>query len=329
MKVCIFGAGAVGGNIATRLVAANADEVAVVARGAQLQAIRARGLTLRTGGKEIHAKPQVATDDPSTLPPQDIIAVAVKATAALPAAAAAIGKLLAPNGSAVFLINGIPWWWRHGLPGAAATLPLLDPDGALWNHVKPERTLGCVVHLPNDLVEPGVIVHTGPDHLILGEPDGAASPRLKAVAAMFERGGIDARVSSDIRRDIWQKLALNASGNTLAALTRVDLGGLGADPGLCEVSIKLMREALAVAAAQGWDLRAEMDIEKLARRGKPGQRPSMLQDVLQKRAMETEALLGQIQAFARDLKVATPTIDVILPLLRGLDGALRAATPET
>ena len=324
MKVCIFGAGAVGGNMATRLVAAKADEVSVVARGAQLQAIRARGLTLRTGGKEIHAKPETATDDPSTLPPQDVVAVAVKATAALPAAAAAIGKLLAPNGCAVFLINGIPWWWRYGLPGAAATLPLLDPDGALWNHVKPERTLGCVVHCPNDLVEPGVIVHTGTNHLILGEPDNSNSARVKAVADMFMRGGIETHLSTDIRRDVWQKLALNASGNTLAALTRVDLGGLGADPGLCELSIKVMREALAVAAAQGWDLRAEMDVEKLARRGKPGQRPSMLQDVTQKRAMEVEALLGQIQAFARDLRIATPNIDVILPLLRGLDGALRA-----
>jgi 2-dehydropantoate 2-reductase len=323
MKVCIFGAGAVGGNIATRLVAAKADEIAVVARGAQLQAIRSRGLTLRMGGKEIHAKPEIATDDPSTLPPQDVVAVSVKATAALPAAAAAIGKLLAPNGCAVFLNNGIPWWWRHGLPGAGGTLPLLDPDGALWNHVKPERTLGCVVYCPNETVEPGVIVHTGVNHFVFGEPDGSHSPRLKAVTEMFIRGGIDARISTDIRRDIWQKLVLNASGNTLAALSRMDLGGVGADPDLRAVSVSVMREALAVAAAQGWDLSAEMDVDKLARRGQPGQRPSMLQDVLQKRALEVEALLGQIQAFARDLKIATPSIDVILPLLRGLDRSLR------
>ena len=300
------------------------DEISIVARGAQLQAIRTRGLTLRTGGQEIHAKAPIATDDPSTLPPQDVIAVSVKATAALPAAAAAVGKLLAPNGCAVFLINGIPWWWRHGHVGATGTLPLLDPDAALWNHVKPERTLGCVVHLPNEIVEPGVIVHTGVNHLILGEPDGSTTARLQAAVDMFKRGGIDTHISTDIRRDVWQKLALNASGNTLAALTRVDLGGLGIDPGLCELSIKIMREAIAVAAAQGWDLTAEMDVEKLARRGKPGQRPSMLQDVAHKRALEVEALLGQIQAFARDLKVATPSIDVILPLLRGLDGALRA-----
>lgn len=325
MKVCIFGAGAVGGHIATRLIAAQADEIAVVARGAQLQAMRARGLTLRTGGKEIHAKPATVTDDPSTLPPQDVVAVSVKATGALPAAAAAVGRLLAPNGCAVFMINGIPWWWRHGRAGESGTLPLLDPENALWNHVKPERTLGCVVHMPNEIVEPGVIVHTGTNHLVLGEPDDSASARLQAVAAMFTRGGIDTRISTDIRRDVWQKLALNASGNTLAALTRIDLGGLGTDPGLCELSIKVMREAIAVAGAQGWDLAAEMDVEKLARRGKPGQRPSMLQDVTHGRALEVEALLGQIQAFARELKIATPSIDVILPLLRGLDKSIRAA----
>jgi 2-dehydropantoate 2-reductase len=325
MKVCIFGAGAVGGNIATRLVAGNADEVSIVARGAQLQAIRTRGLTLRSGGAELRAKPAVATDNPSTLPPQDVVAVAVKATAAMPAAAQAIGKLLAPDGCAIFMINGIPWWWRHALPGTPATLPLLDPDNALWNYVKPERALGCVVHCPNDLVEPGVIVHTGVNHFILGEPDNSSSPRLTAAADMLRRANIDTRLSTDIRRDIWQKLALNASGNTLSALTQIDLGGLGTDPGLCELSMKVMREALEVAAAQGWDLRADMDVEKLARRGKPGQRPSMLQDVLQKRPMEVEALLGQIQAFARELTISTPNVDVILPLLRGLDRSLRGA----
>lgn len=325
MKVCIFGAGAVGGHIATRLLAAKADEISVVARGAQLQAMRTRGLTLRTGGKEVHAKPALATDDPSTLPPQDVVAVGIKATGALPAAAAAIGKLLAPDGCAIFMINGIPWWWRHGIKGETGTLPLLDPAGDLWKYVKPERTLGCVVHMPNEVVEPGVIVHTGPNHLVLGEPDNSSSARLKAVTDLFTRAGIEIKVSNDIRRDVWQKLALNASGNTLAALTRIDLGGLGTDPGLCELSIKVMREAIAVAARQGWDLTAEMDVEKLARRGKPGQRPSMLQDVTAGRAIETDALLGQIQAFARELQVPTPAIDVIVPLLRGLDKSMRGA----
>src|SRR5688572_5310262 len=130
MKVCIFGAGAVGGNIATRLVAAGKDEISVVARGAILKAIRERGLTLRSAGKETTAKPGIATEDPSALPPQDFVFVTLKAHA-LPAAAGAIARLVAPKGCAVFLLNGIPWWWRQGLAGSAGPLPLLDPQGAL------------------------------------------------------------------------------------------------------------------------------------------------------------------------------------------------------
>ena len=136
MKVCIFGAGAVGGHIATRLINAGADEISIVARGAMFKAIRERGLTLRSNGKEeIHVKPKSATDDPSTLPPQDVVLVTVKAYA-LGAAAPAIAKLLAPNGIAVFLLNGIPWWFQHGFKGAAGTLPLLDPDGAPRENVE-------------------------------------------------------------------------------------------------------------------------------------------------------------------------------------------------
>lgn len=322
MKVCIFGAGAIGASVAAKLLAAKADEVSVVARGAMLKAMRERGLTLRSGGKEIKAKPETATDDPSTLPPQDLVIVTVKAHA-LTAAAPAIARLIAPQGCAVFLLNGIPWWWNQGRPGGGGTLQLLDPDGALWNLVKPERALGCVVSGPTDIPEPGVIVQTGGLRLTLGEPDGSASPRLNAVGEMFKRGGIDIDMSKDLRRDIWLKLVSNASGNTIQALTRVDLKGLGTDPDLCELSIKVMRETLEVAAKLGWDLRPEVDVEAAARRGKPGQRTSMLQDALKARPMEVEALLGQIQAFARDKGVAVPSIDVILPLLRGLDRSFR------
>ena len=204
-------------------------------------------------------------------------------------------------------------------------MPLLDPGGALWTHVRPERALGCVVHSPNDLAAPGVIVHTGVNHFILGEPDGTMSARLNAAAEVFRRGGIDARVSGDLRRDVWHKLVNNAAGNTLCALSRADLGGLGADPELRALSISVMQETLAVGAALGWDLREELDVASAARRGKPGQRPSMLQDVLLGRPVEVEAVLGQIQAFARDARTAVPSIDVILPLLRGLDRSLRAA----
>jgi 2-dehydropantoate 2-reductase len=287
-----------------------------------LRAIRERGLTLRKGGHETRVKPSIVTEDPATLPPQDIVLVTLKAHT-LPAAAHAIARLLAPNGCAVFLLNGIPWWWRHGLPGEGGTLPLLDPEGALWREVRPERVLGCVVHSPNEIVEPGVILHNGPDHLILGEPDRTASERLQAVVSSLAARGVQARASGDLRRDILQKLVLNASGNTIAALARADLGEQGADPGLRELSMRVMREVIAVAHALGWDLRSELDLDKLATRGKPGDRPSMLQDVLLGRSLEVEAVLGQVQAFAREQSVEVLAIDAILPLLRALDRAIR------
>jgi 2-dehydropantoate 2-reductase len=322
MKVCVFGAGAVGGHVAARLLAAGRDEVSVIARGVQLQALRSRGLTLHMEGREIHASVPVATDDPSSLPGQDVVLVALKATAGLSAAAGAIAGLIGPEGCAVFLVNGIPWWWRHGLAGPQATLPLLDATGALWQAVRPERTLGCVVYCPNEIRAPGVIVHTGINHFILGEPDGRPRPRLEAVAGLLRRAGIDTRISPDIRSDIWEKVSQNAAGNALSALTRLDLAQIGGDEGLRALSIQVMHETLEVAVAQGWDLRARIDLAQVSRRGKPGQRTSMLQDVLQGRMIEVEPLLGQVQLFAREAAVPVPAIDVLLPLLRGLAASL-------
>lgn len=324
MKVCIFGAGAVGTHVATRLAAARADEVSLVARGAHLEAISRRGLTLRTNGEEITAQPAVATDDPERLPPQDLVIATLKATA-LPGAAATIARLLAPEGCAAFLLNGITWWWPFGLPGNRGPLPLLDPDGALWRHLR-TRALGCVVNSPNEIIEPGVVLHSGRCRFTFGEPDGSASARAELTAGVFRRGGMEAVVSTDLRREIWSKLLLNASTNTLSALTRLSPFGLAADPALHAMMKRLMRETLDVAAAQGWDLRAETDIEALSQRSdrKPGPRVSMLQDVLLGRPLEVEALLGQTQAFGHESSVPIPTIDVILPLLRGLD---RSRTP--
>ncbi|MFN7087865.1 MAG: ketopantoate reductase family protein [Burkholderiales bacterium] len=325
MKICIFGVGAVGSHVAARLQAAAAGEISVVGRGAHLKAIREKGITLRcVDGVEIRARP-AATADPSSLPPQDLVVVALKSTA-LPAAAAALEKLLARDGWAVFLLNGIPWWWPQGLPGARGPLPLLDPEGALWNRLR-ERTLGCVVNSPNDVVEPGVVVHAGRCRLTVGEPDGSPSERANRTAALFRSSGIESAVSSDLRREIWNKLLLNASSNPLSALTRLAPGELAADAATRHLMGEIMRETLEIAAALGWDLRREVDVEQLSARKDrvAGVRLSMMQDVIQRRPMEVEALLGQPQAFAREKGVATPVIDIVLPLLRGLDRSLRAS----
>lgn len=324
MKICIFGAGAVGSHVAARLAAAGAGDISVVGRGAHLKAIQERGIILRQyGGDEIIGRPAVATNDPSSLPPQDLLIVALKGTA-LPGVAAALERLLAPGGWAVFLLNGIPWWWPQGLPGNRGPLTLLDPEGALWNKLR-DRTLGCVVNSPNDLVEPGVVVHVGRRRFTFGEPDGAISERANRTAEVFRHGGMEAVVSPDLRREIWNKLLLNASGNTLSALTHLSPIDLGADPEQHRIMANIMRETLDVAAALGWDLRREVDADQLASRKDrmPGVRLSMMQDVANRRPMEVDALLGQTQAFAREAGVAVPTIDVILPLLRGLDSSLR------
>lgn len=325
MKICIYGAGAIGGHVAARLVAAGKDDICIVARGATLQAIRNRGLTLHSAGKIIQAKPELVTDDVSTLAPQDLVIVALKAPT-LPAVAEALGRLLKPQGCALFLVNGIPWWWRYGLPGPRGPLTLVDPDGMLWKHVRPERALGGLVYSSNELESPGVINHTANDKWLIGEPDGSSSARLREVVLALRNAGIGAEATPDVHREVWRKIVITSSGNSLSALTRLDFYELGAHPETHSLMMSIMRETLAVAAALGYDLRAEMDLEKLAKRAKSRaqQRPhSMLWDVLTNRPLEVEALLGQTQAFAREQKVSVPTIDVILTLLRGLDRAER------
>jgi 2-dehydropantoate 2-reductase len=324
LKVCVYGAGAIGGHAATRLIGAKAAEISVVTRGAQLEAIRRRGLTLKSGGKEITGKPAAATDDPTTLPPQDVVLVTLKAHS-LPAAADPLACLLAPQGCVVFILNGIPWWWRHGLPGAAGPLPLLDPEGALWSKLR-DKTLGCVVYGPVEVAEPGVIVHFSGNRWLIGEPDGSSSARLKSVVGLFKAGGLVSEIPDDLRREVWRKMSANAAGNTVSALTHLSAPDLGAIPGLREIYADLMRETLDVAAALGWDLRKEIDVEQISRRTDNSQRfrSSMLQDVLAGRPLEVEALLGQTQAFAREAGMAVPVIDSIVPLLRGLDLSLRA-----
>ena len=323
MKVCVFGAGAIGSHLAARLAAAGHAEVSVVARGAQLDAIRKNGILLKSGNEEIRGKPAAATDDPATLPKQDVVIVTLKAHA-LPALAAQIDALLAPQGCAVFMLNGLTWWGRQGRPGEEGALPLLDPEGALWARLR-ERTLGCVIYSPNEVVSPGVVVHIGANRYVMGEPSDRKTPRVQAVVDLFNRSGMTAEISPDIRAEVWRKLMNNASGNTLAALTRLGHYEIASDPDVKRIGIGIMRETLDVAAAMGWDLRKEVDVEKIASRATPGPSspPSMLQDVLLGRPLEVEAHIGQTQAFAREKGVAVPTIDIILPLLRALDRTIR------
>ena len=324
MKVCVFGAGAIGGHITARISAKQSAEVSVIARGAQLDAIRKDGITLKSGEEEIRGKPSAATDDPGSLPKQDLVIVTLKAHA-LPAIAATVEKMLTPQGTVLFPLNGLTWWWNYGRPGSKGALPLLDPQGELWTRLR-ERSLGCVIYSPNEVVSPGVVVHMGANRWVIGEPSDQKTPRLQSVVDLFNKSGLTAEIPTDLRAEVFRKLMGNAAGNTLAALTRQGHYEIATDPDLKQLGINIMRETLEVAAALGWDLRKEIDVEKIASRATPGPSSpaSMLQDVVLGRALEVEAHLGQTQAFAREMGVATPTIDVILPLLRGLDRTIRS-----
>lgn len=322
-RVCVFGAGAVGSHVAAKLLRAGTADLSVVARGAHLAAMRERGLTFRSDGENFHLAVPKATDDPSGLPPQDVLLVTLKAPA-LPAAATALSRLLAPDGVAVFLVNGIPWWWKHGLatPGPAGNgglLPLLDPEGTLWNGLGPQRALGSVVYSGNELAEPGVVAHYANNRFIFGEPDGSLSARARAVAELFTNAGMPSELSADIRAEVWHKLLLNASNNPLAALSRLSAHDRALDPELAGLGDRVLEEVIGTAGALGWDLRkAAAESPMLRDSARSTSRPSMLQDALLGRPMEVEGLLGQVQAFARSASVHTPVIDVILPILRGL-----------
>lgn len=330
MKVCIYGTGAVGGYVAAMLGHHGAGQVSVIARGAQKAAIEASGLRLETPSGSITYRPTAITDNPFSLPPQDMVFVSLKVMSQ-PAAAAGIGHLLGEHGWAVFAANGLPWWWKHGT-SAPAHLPLLDPDAALWNTVRPERALGCVVYSANEVIAPGVVRHLGNNRWVIGEPAGEVTERVRRTVALLQAGGINGDPSPNLRLEIWAKLLRNTSINSLCALTRLPVDGLAEDPELLAQAEALVNDVVAIAAAQGCDLSQEREaaFRQLRRGGAEGNgppvkglRPSMLQDALAGRALEVEAIVGQPQALAREAGVPCPAIDAVLPVLRGLDRSLR------
>lgn len=331
MDVCVFGAGAIGGFLAARLIAGGTAQVSVIARGSHLDTMRREGLKLLSETGNLAVKPARAADRPDDLPPQDIVFVTLKAYA-LPECAAALVRLLKPGGHAVFVNNGIPWWWQYGLD-RPEPLPLLDPAHTLWNTLTPARVLGCVVYAPNEVIQPGVVRHTGHNRWLLGEPDRSDSARLQSTVALMRHAGLGAEAVPDLRREVWVKLLRNAPLNTVCALTRLPVHALGTDPELLAVTDGIIDELVAIAAAHGYAIDQEAPVARQApRRGGAiaggalqGLRPSMLQDAIAGRPLEVEAIMGQLKAFAAEAGVPCPTMDRILPLIRGLDRAIRGA----
>ncbi|MEN9237808.1 MAG: 2-dehydropantoate 2-reductase [Thermostichus sp. DG_1_6_bins_120] len=315
-RICIVGAGAVGGYLAVRLAQAGLT-VSLVARGAHLQAIRTQGLKLISSGglqgsEQTWVEHFTATDDPTTLGPQDWVIVTVKAHS-LPQLAPQLGSLCGPDTPILIAQNGVPWWYfrRHGGELEGHSLVSVDPGGVIAAHLPIERIIGCVVYIAVQLVEPGVLLHTGGGRYILGEPDGSLSERLKVLAQIFEQAQLHTTLTSQIRTEIWLKLWGNAAFNPISALTRAAQDEMAHYPPTRNLIRAVMQETEAVAKALGIHLPVSLDerLESATRVG--SHRTSMLQDIELGRPTEIEAITGAITELGRRVGVSTPHLDTL------------------
>lgn len=308
MRVAVVGAGSIGAVLGAKL-AATGHDVALVARGAHLEAIRSRGLTLvdSVGGHGGNYRLR-AGDDPAEFEAQDLIVVALKAHA-IGAMLPKMRPLISEDTVVVPAINGLPWWYFHGVGGAheGMTLRSLDPDRSMFASLAPQHILGCVVHIAAEVRAPGEVHHTGGRRLILGEPTGGISERMQRVCAALDAAGFEAIRSSDIRLDIWTKLVGNLSFNPIAALTGYLMNQIVDDEEILDVIRAMIREGMQVAEHYG--VRIPMTIEQridIARQ-LGAARISMLQDLQQRRRLELDAIVGAVIELAERASIAVPT----------------------
>jgi 2-dehydropantoate 2-reductase len=320
MKVCIFGAGAIGGYMGVKLAKAGAD-VSLVARGPHLAAMQEKGLTLIEEG-ETTTVPVTASDDPAALGVQDYVIVTLKAHS-VPPVVSKMAPLIGPNTTIVSGVNGVPWWYFHKLEGTheGTQLQSVDPGNVQWDGFGPDRVLGCVVYPAAEVIEPGVIKHIEGNRFSLGEPDGSKSERALALSKILSNAGLKAPVRPKLRDEIWVKLWGNLSFNPISALTHATLDVLCTDEGTRAVARNMMVEAQEIAERLGVKFPIDVDRRIAGGAAVGAHRTSMLQDLDQKRPLEIDALVASVQELGRVTDVATPTIDTVLGLIR-----LRART---
>jgi len=315
MKVCVFGAGAIGGLMGVRLSLAGA-EVSLIARGPHLAAIKQNGLTLHTDGQTLVARP-LATDNPREAGPQDFVIIAVKASGLGPVAGS-IHPLLGPSTAVVAAINGVPWWYfhKHGGEYEGMRLTSVDPDGTLWEKLPPERVIACVVYPAAEIAEPGVIHHTYSNRFDLGEPDGSKSDRIAAFAQMMIKAGFRCPIRPRIRESLWVKLWGNLAFNPICALTTATLDVVTTDPATRAIARTMMVEAEAIAGKLGITLPLDVDARIAGAAEVGAHKVSMLVDLERGRPMEIDALLGAVVELAHLTGVAAPTCETVLGLLQ-------------
>ena len=315
MKVCIVGAGAVGGLIGARLAAQTDAEGSALARGETLQALNIQGWRLKQGDKLL-TKPTRAAAEARDLGVQDLVVIAVKAPA-MASVAARVGPLLGPATIVLPAMNGVPWWFALGLPGVGAEpLQSVDPGGAIARAIPLRHVIGCVVHLSAATAEPGLVVHRNGMGLIIGEPDGMASPRLEAVHRLLAAAGFDVTSSATIRHDIWYKLWGNLTMNPVSAITGATGDRMLDDRLVRDFCSAAMLEASAIGAKIGCAIDQDPEARHAVTRELGAFKTSMLVDAERGKPIELDAIVTAVHELGRRTGVATPNIDALLGLTR-------------
>jgi 2-dehydropantoate 2-reductase len=314
-KICIFGAGAIGGFVGARLAKADEADVALVARGPHLEAMETHGLKLTEAGEDYVVHPRV-TSDPRELGPQDFILLTLKSHA-LPGVVDALQPLMGPHTALLFGQNGLPWWYfyKHGGRFDGRHLQSVDPGDQLWK-LGPERALGCVIWQAAEIARPGHIVHVYGERMPLGEPSGEMTERVKTLSGLLTKAGIKSPVKANLRDEMWLKLWGNLSFNPVSVLTKGTLEDLARDESARSVLRVMMLEAQAVGEALGVSFPVDVE-ERMNMATKVGaHRTSMLQDVDAGRPIELDAILGVVIELAQMTGIATPALKLVYDLTR-------------
>lgn len=322
MRICVVGAGAIGGFMGVRLALAG-SEVTLIARGPHLDAIQAHGLKLvMADGTELVATSMEATDDVSAAGTHDLVILALKAHQ-ISTVAADLPALYGPKTSVVTVQNGIPWWYfhKHGGEFDGHRLESLDPDGTIERSIPPERIIGSIAYSAVDKPEPGVIKHVAGNRFPLAELDGLETERVTRLAAVFTDAGFKSKVTADIRSQIWLKAWGNLSFNPISALTGATLVKICQFPDTRALATTMMHEAQEIANKLGVTVRHTIE-QRIAGAEKVGEhKTSMLQDVEAGRALELDALVGVVAELGRLTKTPTPSIDAVYACAKLMEAA--------
>lgn len=315
MRICIYGAGAIGGYLGAQLALAG-EEVSLIARGPHLEAMRMNGVKLCIAGEERVAHP-ACTNDPAEIGPQDYVIITLK-TPSIPGIVDSIQPLFGPDTAVVTAYNGIPFWYFYGLEGRWRDhrIESVDSGGAQWKKIRPERAIGCVVYPATEVFEPGVIGHVSGDRFSLGEPHGGKSERVFRLSEIMNRAGLKAPVRAQIRNEIWVKLWGNLCFNPISALTLSTLDTIATEPGTQAVARAMMLEAQAIGQKLGVRFGITIERRIAGAIAVGAHKTSMLQDLERGRPLEIDAVLTVVQELGQLVEVETPTIDVILPLVQ-------------